>query len=257
MAYFKFEWNPIILAVACLGACFSVLADVFSGYSPNVPINSFIVRIEDIKHFGIAKSLFQLEIGQYIAFISIPMSALAIIPLYQGIKKSKFKLLKLLFVISFSFSCFLGLAFHTLITVYSFIFIKEQQGQLILSAMDINFMSNLFNAVIIGSIASSIFSNACFIFIVFRSRTIFSRFSALLSPLFFTTALIFFSNQVPAPFASFFYIVSGNLGLLIWYMYLFKFYITKVEWNKVRNKGEILSTAKISKSLADKTAIGI
>lgn len=218
---------PLMVLLACMGAGFSVIADLFSGFSPEATIKSVFISIQDIKTFGTAKSLAQLEIGQYIIFISIPMSSLVIFPIYQGIKNSKLKLAKIFFVLSFVLSCFLGLAFHTMITMLSFVFIKEQQGLWMLSSIEFQFLTNLFNVVVHVMIVASLFSNICFALIVFQSQTIFSKASAIISPILITATMLLVSLVLPAPYSVFFYIVSGNLGLLIWYVLLFGCFVNK------------------------------
>ena len=232
-----FKSMPFVMLLACMGAGLSVIADIFSRYSPDAVVNSMFISIEDIKHFGTAKTLRQLEIGQIIAFFSIPLSALSVIPIWKGFEKTHFKTLKNIFAVSFCLSCFLGLVFHTLITAISFVFIKEKQGLLILTSMDIDLITNLFNVVLKGSIISALFSNACFTLIVFRSSTVFSKASAIISPILIATVLIIMGLNASAPFAAFFYIVSGNLGLLVWYLIIYK----SIDRKEVLQSNEVVS----------------
>ena len=212
----------VITLIACMGAMLSVLADIYSGYSSGIHVSSFSLTFLDVKQFGLAKSLRHLEIGQCIAFISFPLSCLSIIPIYQGIKNSKFKILKNIFVLSFILSFVLGLAFHSLITYISCAFVKEQQGLLVLSQSEIDNMANLFEVILKASVLSSLVSFACFSVIVFRSSTIFSKIAVIFNPLLLAVIIIVVSLNVPAPLAPFLYIVAGNLGVLIWYTLLFK-----------------------------------
>lgn len=228
--------NIILIGVfALVGAFVGVLADLFSAWSntPNTMKTALSIDIESIKGIFSGKPRWTFVLGNYLGVFFIPFHMFGFFLVYRALKPAG-NLKAIIFLIVSFYLVALGAGFHGTLAFIGDI-IQSGNNELLMNIAP--YWQNWGIVVIVGYLIISFFLFA----LIVSGKTMYTRKTALLSPISLLLASTVFISLLPEEFygAKKFFAVTGlNLPLLIFYIATMKTLLDESNITNLNNKAE-------------------